>query len=972
MMDPQPSTSTNLEKKLNKYDNSLLDFLNKYSTSKPPYSHTGVGTYIGKYNIEGTEALKQFYKLYFNAFKRGNVPIHLIEQHTDICPVIIDIDLKYNDGVKTRQYDNNFIKTIVKIYTDEIIKLFDLNISKLNCSHKNYNSDGESSENSKNGDENYNGNIDENRDGNGDGNVDGEDEDSVDILHAFVFQRPEPYVSKEILKDGIHIIFPFIVSKPEAQYYIRDAVIQNPETEKIFNSLPLQNSIANAIDRSIIENVGFYMYGSTKPNVALYDFTMLLDYNQNELQRNIYPEKGLFELLSIRNKKETTPIRDSMFHHLSKYKQKLINRKRKDKKKSTITDDEIQDIYELVCMLKDERADDYEEWLHLGWALHNRDPNCEDLLLIWDDFSKKSLKYEPMTCEKYWDAMRDEGLTIGSLYHWAQEDNPVKFRELRNRQIRTYVEQSITGTNVDIAKVLYKMYKYNHVCASIRNKRWYVFNNHRWIEDEDGITLRSKISNELLFEYCKLISFYNEKLTILEDELDTQEPDKGNANTTRGAGANGGANGNANGNTNVGENDKTKKTNLDTTIKNIELKVERLTGITNKLKTTSFKDNIMKECKELFYDKEFFKKVDENKYLMCFNNGVLNLKTGDFFEGSADNFISLSTGINYIKYSEDLPYLDEINLFLSQIQPNPNNRHFMMVLLSSILEGHNADESFHLWTGTGGNGKSKINELLVAALGEYALKLPITLLTNKRAASNAATPEVVESKGRRYCYFEEPSENERMNVGLMKEFTGGDKVKGRALYSSFIEFKPQFKLILFCNDLPVVPPHDEATWRRIVVLEFQSKFVDNPTQENEFKRDKYLTDKLLLWTETFMSLITHYYFTYYKKTGLKIPDEVKGFIAEYQRNVDDYIDFIHTFLLRTDSKSDKIEFNEIYDEFKEWYAIEHDGVKPPPKKEIRKYIEKKFGKKAIGNKYLYGFIKKETEPQIDGDYVNED
>ncbi|NBW59943.1 MAG: hypothetical protein EBR41_05190, partial [Crocinitomicaceae bacterium] len=40
------------------------------------------------------------------------------------------------------------------------------------------------------------------------------------------------------------------------------------------------------------------------------------------------------------------------------------------------------------------------------------------------------------------------------------------------------------------------------------------------------------------------------------------------------------------------------------------------------------------------------------------------------------------------------------------------------------------------------NGKSKIMELLCHSFGEYTIKFPITMLTGKRAASNAATTVV--------------------------------------------------------------------------------------------------------------------------------------------------------------------------------------------------------------------------------------
>jgi hypothetical protein len=190
------------------------------------------------------------------------------------------------------------------------------------------------------------------------------------------------------------------------------------------------------------------------------------------------------------------------------------------------------------------------------------------------------------------------------------------------------------------------------------------------------------------------------------------------------------------------------------------------------------------------------------------------------------------------------------------------------------------------------NGKSKILELFVHSLGSYSIKFPITMLTGKRAASNACTPEVLQSKGKRFAYFEEPSENERINTGILKEYTGGDKIKTRGLHKDPIEFKPQFKTVLLCNDVPKAPPNDTGYWRRTEVIEFKSKFCENPKESFEFPIDKNLSEKMRNWKELFMALLLDVYYKKYKKEGIKVPNEVIKFTLEYQKQCDLYSDFI--------------------------------------------------------------------------------
>ena len=228
------------------------------------------------------------------------------------------------------------------------------------------------------------------------------------------------------------------------------------------------------------------------------------------------------------------------------------------------------------------------------------------------------------------------------------------------------------------------------------------------------------------------------------------------------------------------------------------------------------------------------------------------------------------------------------------------------------------------------------------------------MLTGKRAASNACTPEIVQSKGKRFGYFEEPSENEKINAGLLKEFTGGDKIKARGLHKEPIEFKPQFKLALLCNEMPEVPPYDNGTWRRMEVIEFKSKFCENPREPNEFPIDKYLSEKLKKWKELFIALLLDVYYKDYQKNGIKVPTEVIKFTLEYQKQCDLYTDFITENLEDTKNDNDIIELNELYDEFKTWYEETFSNNKYPSKVEFKKYLKKKYLKK-VSTKDLKGF-----------------
>jgi phage/plasmid-associated DNA primase len=137
------------------------------------------------------------------------------------------------------------------------------------------------------------------------------------------------------------------------------------------------------------------------------------------------------------------------------------------------------------------------------------------------------------------------------------------------------------------------MFKDRYVCSSIITKQWYVYKNHKW-EIDRGNTLRLAISRDMYALYNNKINECVEKALVCD---------------------------------NLEEREMFKK------------QVGVLSGISSKLKNTSDKNNIMKEAMELFYDGSFMKKLDSNKNLLGFDNGVIDFKTKTFRNGEPDDYI---------------------------------------------------------------------------------------------------------------------------------------------------------------------------------------------------------------------------------------------------------------------------------------------------------------------------------------------
>ena len=232
--------------------------------------------------------------------------------------------------------------------------------------------------------------------------------------------------------------------------------------------------------------------------------------------------------------------------------------------------------------------------------------------------------------------------------------------------------------------------------------------------------------------------------------------------------------------------------------------------------------------------------------------------------------------------------------------------------------------------------------------------MPVTLITQKRAASNAClTPELIKNKGKRLVTLQEPDEDEKIHVGAMKELTGGDKIQARGLHKDPIEFKPQWKIVLTSNVLPEVTANDEGTWRRIRVTEFISKFRDpskiKPEHKYHFPIDYDLSYKLKLWCEAFMFILINEYKNY-KKHGIIEPDEVIKNTKTYQEESDSFIftQFANECITTSDLTS-KIKFNETWDLYQMWFKNSGLSIKQPTKKDFKKNISQIFQTTTSGN-----------------------
>jgi P4 family phage/plasmid primase-like protien len=840
-------------------------YLNQFRVNKEHgggscITHTSFGSFEeghikGSFHIP-QDQLSEFYRKYSIARSR-NVPVHFTERHREYSPFLIDLDFKYTRSEKSdeRIYNEALVKIVIGLYHKYIKEFLDVNENNGYC---------------------------------------------------YYFEKEKPtFVGQTVqgfsYKDGVHLMFPNLVTKPIVQFVVRLMVLNEIGKKGIFSHLHLDNDLNDVFDEAVISRNGWMVYGSHKPNGLPYTISKFYDHEMNEqdyLDIAEYPTDIPFELSIRRDRPVSDYIKDMNDDRVEAIYEKMCPRA--TRKAHTGKPEDVRMANLLVPILNPKRNNDYKEWIELGFCLHNID---DTLLELWIDFSRKSPKFKDGECQKMWKGFRDTGITIKSLHFWARKDNPGAYGTLLLQEYDDVLKNALTATSYDVAKAFYELHKYDYAYSM---KTWFYFNGNNWEEEKDTSRIINELNTHMADTFTKMAIAYGSK------SMDDKGADK-----------------------------------------DIHLEKQKQAGaLSIKVRQSSFKKNVIEELTALYNDKRFIEKMDENRDLVCFNNGVYDLKNMLFRHGIPDDCISMCTGTDYKPFDPNEEYTKKVLDFFTQIHPEEDVREYVLTILSTCLSGHVPDEKIYIWTGSGSNGKSLCIQLTQLALGDYAAIMPITLITNKRAASNAATPELAKIKGKRLAIFQEPDNNMEINAGLMKELTGNDKIQARALFKDPIEFFPQFKPILTCNRLPIVPSTDGGTWRRIRIIPFEMKFVDNPQEDYERKVDRGIKESLVLWKDAFASVLVEYY-KRYKEHGLKEPEKVMQFTKQYERDNDKYKMFIDNVIQQEEGKN--VSLDDIYREFNKWYKATISNKNIPGKTELKYEIEDKTRKRFNNDGFLPNF-----------------
>ena len=450
--------------------------------------------------------------------------------------------------------------------------------------------------------------------------------------------------------------------------------------------------------------------------------------------------------------------------------------------------------------------------------------------------------------------------TILSLELLCREDDSAEYRKLQESRLDIRIKKVLNdGIRADtsVAGLVAHLLRDEYVCVSTSHMgNWYQFSDHRWHYQPGGAHFENAMQKALEDLCFSMMLRWQKQLGDMEDRHGQQ------ATARRGI------------QTNAVDDDFQAYEDQGDRINRLKLHMNALRMLAGKVKESNFLGGIVRVCRRLMFDDSFASKLDSNPKLIGFANGVFDLsmgRHGKFRAGEPSDYVTKTCGYEFpvhIKSDTDEEVMLVKNHF-GQVFPNKSVREFVLEFCGSLLAGGNPDKVVLIFNGGGHNGKSVTNNLLMEALGDYATTLPCSVLTGKRAESNAATPEMAKLPGVRYVIFNEPEKDEYINAGKCKEYSGNDRMYARALFSVPFDFYPMFKMCITCNDTPKFSTDDPAIWARVRKVLFESLFDSSPEIVNKsfeqqwrdktFPRDPHFNDKLKQMAPAMMWLMVAYY-----------------------------------------------------------------------------------------------------------------
>ncbi len=273
--------------------------------------------------------------------------------------------------------------------------------------------------------------------------------------------------------------------------------------------------------------------------------------------------------------------------------------------------------------------------------------------------------------------------------------------------------------------------------------------------------------------------------------------------------------------------------------------------------------------------------LDRDPWLFNVANGAVDLRTGKLIDHDPNDLLTVLVPVEY-RPEAKCPTWDR---FLEKVMAGDHRLiSYLQRLAGYSLTGSIREQIVLFLYGQGNNGKSTFVNTLRRVTGDYGHRMVTLLLLHKDKSSGGPSEGLANLKGKRFVLASELEDGRRLDVALVKDLTGGERIRADRKHEHEIEFDPTHKIWLVGNHKPEIPDSTLSIWRRVKLIPFMVTIPrDEVDQDLPAKLEAELPGILAWAVQGCLDWL---------REGLAEPEAVSKATAAYQREQDILADFL--------------------------------------------------------------------------------
>jgi phage/plasmid-associated DNA primase len=169
--------------------------------------------------------------------------------------------------------------------------------------------------------------------------------------------------------------------------------------------------------------------------------------------------------------------------------------------------------------------------------------------------------------------------------------------------------------------------------------------------------------------------------------------------------------------------------------------------------------------------KQWLNQLDDNDYLMGFEDCVYDFHERCFREGRPEDMISMSTGHKQSDVETHMAgskICDDIINAVESMQQSEEALWYVLNNIATSVVGNRPNDRFQTWSGSAANGKGLTKNLVASVFGDYYYEPSAGLFASRSVSGRVLSSELAKRKGKRICVASEAEPGDKLRAGLLK------------------------------------------------------------------------------------------------------------------------------------------------------------------------------------------------------------